>query len=56
MAAEAELQAPVPPREAVAAAQAGAGIDVEEIVERALQALMLRLEIERERRGYTRWA
>lgn len=30
-------------------------VDVEELVERALQALMFRLDIERERRGFTRW-
>jgi hypothetical protein len=34
----------------------GARIDIDELVERALQALMLRLDIESERRGFTRWA
>ena len=41
---------------APAAPAASPGIDTDELVERALQALMLRLEIESERRGFTRWA
>jgi len=39
-----------------APAAVSAAADVDELVERALQALMLRLDIESERRGYTRWA
>ena len=51
------LHATTRPHEAATAAgQAGAGIDMDEIVERALQTLMLRLDIERERRGFARWA
>lgn len=34
----------------------GAAVDLDELVERTLQALMLRLDIERERRGFNRWA
>jgi hypothetical protein len=37
------------------AAQA-AGADIDDIVDRALQALMMRLTIEKERRGFGRWA
>lgn len=33
----------------------GRGQDIDEVVERALQALMQRLEIERERRGFAKW-
>lgn len=55
--AASDLHATNRPHEAgTAAGQAGAGIDMDEIVERALQALMLRLDIERERRGFARWA
>jgi len=37
-------------------ATVGAGaVDMEEVIERAVQALMLKLEIERERRGFARW-
>ena len=39
-----------------AAPAPGAGVDLDELVERALQALMQRLDIERERRGFARWA
>lgn len=41
---------------APASPTAGAGADLDELVERAMQALMRRLEIESERRGFTRWA
>ena len=34
---------------------AGGGQDIDEVVERALQVLMQRLEIERERRGFAKW-
>jgi len=45
-----------PPAAAAAAAAAGgAGVDMEEVIEKAVQALMLKLEIERERRGFARW-
>jgi hypothetical protein len=37
------------------AAQAAGG-DIDDIVDRALQALMMRLTIEKERRGFGRWA
>ena len=39
-----------------AAGQRDAGIDLEQLVERALRSLMFRLDIERERRGYARWS
>jgi hypothetical protein len=39
-----------------AAGPAAAGVDMDEIVDRAWRAVMSRLAIERERRGYGRWA
>lgn len=41
---------------AAASTRSGVTVDLDELVERALQALMLRLDIERERRGFNRWA
>jgi hypothetical protein len=38
-----------------ATAAGGAGIDLEDLVERAVQALLHRLDIERERRGFAAW-
>lgn len=38
------------------AAAPGAAVDIDEIVDRAWRAVMSRLAIERERRGYGRWA
>jgi hypothetical protein len=53
---EAALQVQPVPGGPSDAATAGAGaVDMEEVIERAVQALMLRLEIERERRGFARW-
>ena len=44
------------PGQPSAAAGAGAAdVDMEEVIEKAVQALMLKLEIERERRGFARW-
>jgi hypothetical protein len=39
-----------------AAGPAAAAVDMDEIVDRAWRAVMSRLAIERERRGYGRWA
>ncbi len=39
-----------------AAAAPSPGTDLDELVERAVQAMMFRLELERERRGYARWS
>jgi hypothetical protein len=57
---------PASAEEAPAAATAGrpgstggareAAIDMDQLVERALRALMSRLDLERERRGYARWS
>jgi hypothetical protein len=44
------------PHGAVDAASRAAGIDADQLVEAALAKLMLRLEIERERRGFASWA
>jgi hypothetical protein len=49
----ASAQTSQPPRSAGAGA---AAVDVEAIVEQAVQALMARLTIEQERRGFSRWA
>jgi hypothetical protein len=62
VAAEAAAEAPPmpgvsrPPTTAVSGAAAGAaGIDLEDLVERAVQALLHKLDIERERRGFAAW-
>jgi hypothetical protein len=54
--AHAGLHAAAPAAHPPTAAQHGAAVDVDGIVERAVQAMMLKLEIERERRGFARWA
>jgi hypothetical protein len=38
-----------------ATAAGGAGIDLEDLVERAVQALLHKLDVERERRGFAAW-
>lgn len=48
-------QAPGQPSAAAGAGADAAGVDMEEVIEKAVQALMLKLEIERERRGFARW-
>jgi hypothetical protein len=38
------------------AAKAADAVDMDELVERACRAMLLRLTVEQERRGFTRWA
>lgn len=53
---EADVRNPSsPPDPSAPSAPGGAAIDMDEVVEKTLQALMFKLDIERERRGFTRW-